>query len=149
MRHAAMQPNLFILTSSLRSSPFAPLSLLSHTAIFVLCCVYYIAVFGDLCHHLNMPLLTVCRNVYCDGVYDLCHIGHKNLFKRALTYGNRLFVGVCNDEDCSNYKRPPIMTSAERCAEVAACKAVTKVSLGRGGGVREVVWVIYFSVSNF
>ncbi|GMI02987.1 hypothetical protein TrLO_g8776 [Triparma laevis f. longispina] len=102
-------------------------SLLSHTAIFVLCCVYYIAVFGDLCHHLNMPLLTVCRNVYCDGVYDLCHIGHKNLFKRALTYGNRLFVGVCNDEDCSNYKRPPIMTSAERCAEVAACKAVTKV----------------------
>jgi cytidyltransferase-like protein len=76
---------------------------------------------------MNLPLLTVCRNVYCDGVYDLCHIGHKNLFKRALTNGNRLFVGVCNDEDCSGYKRPPIMTHDERCAEVEACKAVTKV----------------------
>lgn len=102
-------------------------SLLSHTVIFSLCLVYYIAVFGDLCHHMNLPLLSVCRNVYCDGVYDLCHIGHKNLFKRALTNGNRLFVGVCNDEDCSGYKRPPIMNHAERCAEVEACKAVTKV----------------------
>eukprot|EP00520_Triparma_pacifica_P002162 CAMPEP_0118661820 /NCGR_PEP_ID=MMETSP0785-20121206/16493_1 /TAXON_ID=91992 /ORGANISM="Bolidomonas pacifica, Strain CCMP 1866" /LENGTH=286 /DNA_ID=CAMNT_0006555305 /DNA_START=947 /DNA_END=1804 /DNA_ORIENTATION=- len=102
-------------------------SLLSHTVIFSLVLVYYIAVFGDLCHHMNMPLLSVCRNVYCDGVYDLCHIGHKNLFKRALTNGNRLFVGVCNDEDCSGYKRPPIMNHAERCAEVEACKAVTKV----------------------
>jgi len=102
-------------------------SLLSHTVIFSLSLVYYIGVFGDLCHHMNLPLLTVCRNVYCDGVYDLCHIGHKNLFKRALTNGNRLFVGVCNDEDCSGYKRPPIMTHDERCAEVEACKAVTKV----------------------
>ncbi len=102
-------------------------SLLSHTFIFGLCSVYYIAVFGDLCHHMNLPLLTVCRNVYCDGVYDLCHIGHKNLFKRALGYGNRLFVGVCGDKDCASYKRPPIMTHDERCAEVAACKSVTKV----------------------
>mmetsp|Transcript_15502 Transcript_15502/g.30950 ORF Transcript_15502/g.30950 Transcript_15502/m.30950 type:complete len:542 (-) Transcript_15502:103-1728(-) len=102
-------------------------SLLSSPAILSLCSVYYIAVFGDLCHHMNMPLLIVCRNVYCDGVYDLCHIGHKNLFKRALSHGNRLFVGVCGDADCANYKRPPIMTHDERCAEVAACKAVTKV----------------------
>jgi glycerol-3-phosphate cytidylyltransferase-like family protein len=32
-----------------------------------------------------------------------------------------------SDEDCSKYKRPPIMTHEERCAEVQACKAVTKV----------------------
>jgi hypothetical protein len=32
-------------------------SLLSHTVIFSLCLVYYIAVFGDLCHHMNLPLL--------------------------------------------------------------------------------------------
>ena len=44
-----------------------------------------------------------------------------------MTHGNRLFVGVCGDADCANYKRPPIMTHDERCAEVAACKAVTKV----------------------
>ena len=102
-------------------------SVLSHSVILTLVAVYYIAIIGDLCHHMNMPLLTVCVNVYCDGVYDLCHIGHKNLFKRALGYGNRLFVGVCGDADCANYKRPPIMTHDERCAEVEACKSVTKV----------------------
>lgn len=101
--------------------------MLSHSVLLSLVAVYYVAVFADLSHYLNLPLLTVCKNVYCDGVYDLCHIGHKNLFKRALTYGNRLFVGVCGDADCSTYKRPPIMTHDERCAEVAACKAVTKV----------------------
>jgi cytidyltransferase-like protein len=102
-------------------------AVLSHSTILALVLVYYIAVFADLCAYLNMPLLTTCRNVYCDGVYDLCHIGHKMLFQKALSYGNRLFVGVVGDEDASHYKRPPIMTSAERCAEVEACKAVTKV----------------------
>jgi cytidyltransferase-like protein len=102
-------------------------AVLSHTTILALVIIYYIAVLGDLCAYMNMPLMTVCRNVYCDGVYDLCHIGHKILFKRALGFGNRLFVGVVGDEDASAYKRPPIMTAAERCAEVDGCKSVTKV----------------------
>ena len=94
-----------------------------------LCCVltYYIAIFADLCSYLNMPLLTTCRNVYCDGIYDLCHIGHKTCFKNALRHGNRLFVGVVGDKDASSYKRPPVMTHDERCLEVEACKSVTKV----------------------
>mmetsp|Transcript_58027 Transcript_58027/g.141805 ORF Transcript_58027/g.141805 Transcript_58027/m.141805 type:complete len:574 (+) Transcript_58027:211-1932(+) len=99
----------------------------SHPVILALVMTYYVAVFGDLCAYLNMPLLTTCRNVYCDGIYDLCHIGHKLLFQNALQYGNRLFVGVVGDKDANNYKRPPIMTGSERCAEVEACKAVTKV----------------------
>jgi len=102
-------------------------AVLSHSVILSLVTVYYIAVFADLCAYLNMPLMTVCRNVYCDGVYDLCHIGHKTLFRNALTFGNRLYVGVVGDEDASAYKRPPIMTGDERCAEVEACKSVTKV----------------------
>jgi len=102
-------------------------AVLSHSTIISLVIIYYIAVFADLCSYLNMPLMTVCRNVYCDGVYDLCHIGHKRAFKNALQFGNRLFVGVVNDEDSSNYKRPPIMTHTERCDEVEACKSVTKV----------------------
>jgi len=102
-------------------------AILSHATIIFLVTVYYIAVFADLCAYLNMPLMTVCRNVYCDGVYDLCHIGHKTLFSNALTFGNRLFVGVVGDEDASGYKRPPIMTHDERCAEVDGCKSVTKV----------------------
>ncbi|KAL7528420.1 hypothetical protein ACHAWF_002552 [Thalassiosira exigua] len=102
-------------------------ALLSHATIIFLIVVYYIAVFADLSAYLNMPLMTVCRNVYCDGVYDLCHIGHKTLFRNALMFGNRLFVGVVGDKDASAYKRPPIMTHDERCAEVEACKSVTKV----------------------
>jgi len=95
------------------------------TCIFVV--FYYMAVFADLMHHMNLPLLQVVQNVYCDGIYDLCHVGHKNLFKKALTLGNRLYVGVVGDEDANNYKRPPVMTAEEREAEVASCKCVTKV----------------------
>ena len=102
-------------------------AVLSHSTIISLTIIYYIAVFADLCSYLNMPLMTVCRNVYCDGIYDLCHIGHKRAFKNALQFGNRLFVGVVGDEDTKKYKRPPIMTHDERCAEVEACKSVTKV----------------------
>jgi cytidyltransferase-like protein len=102
-------------------------AVLSHGVILTLVAIYFIGVFSDLCFYLNLPLLTTCTNVYCDGVYDLCHIGHKRAFQNALTLGNRLLVGVVGDEDASAYKRPPIMTSTERCAEVEACKAVTKV----------------------
>eukprot|EP00956_Cyclotella_meneghiniana_P029552 scaffold71988_cov47-Cyclotella_meneghiniana.AAC.3 len=102
-------------------------AVLSHATIIFLVVVYYVAVYADLCSYLNMPLMTTCRNVYCDGVYDLCHIGHKTLFGNALRFGNRLFVGVVGDKDASAYKRPPIMTHDERCAEVEACKSVTKV----------------------
>ena len=99
----------------------------SNSTILTLVFVYYIGVYADLCSFLNMPLLTVCKNVYCDGVYDLCHIGRKTLFRNVLQFGNRLYVGVVGDEDASSYKRPPIMTRdshEERYAEVEACKSV-------------------------
>ena len=99
----------------------------NYATIIFLVAVYFIAVFADLCSYLNMPLMTVCRNVYCDGIYDLCHIGHKNAFQNALMFGNRLFVGVIGDKVATAYKRPPIMSHDERCAEVEACKSVTKV----------------------
>mmetsp|Transcript_105851 Transcript_105851/g.199337 ORF Transcript_105851/g.199337 Transcript_105851/m.199337 type:complete len:514 (-) Transcript_105851:179-1720(-) len=107
----------------------ASMVVLPHLQFLIICFVvfYWITVFGDLMHHLNIPLLQVCRNVYCDGIYDLCHVGHKNLFRRALKHGNRLLVGVVGDADANAYKRPPIMTAAERESEVANCKCVTKV----------------------
>lgn len=85
------------------------------------------AVFGDLCTYMNLPLLTTNVNVYCDGVYDLCHIGHKNLFKSALKFGTRLYVGVVGDKDAMNYKRPPIMSMEERAAEVCSVCAYMHV----------------------
>jgi cytidyltransferase-like protein len=107
----------------------ATMVVMPHLQFLILCFVvfYYIAIFADLVNHMNLPLLTTCRNVYCDGIYDLCHVGHKNLFKSALKLGNRLFVGVVGDADANAYKRPPVMTAAERVAEVASCKCVTKV----------------------
>eukprot|EP00927_Polykrikos_kofoidii_P002675 TRINITY_DN11068_c0_g1_i1.p1 TRINITY_DN11068_c0_g1~~TRINITY_DN11068_c0_g1_i1.p1 ORF type:complete len:513 (+),score=82.80 TRINITY_DN11068_c0_g1_i1:103-1641(+) len=107
----------------------ATMVVMPHLQFLILCFVvfYYIAIFADLMNHMNLPLLMVCRNVYCDGIYDLCHVGHKNLFKKALVLGNRLFVGVVGDEDANAYKRPPVMSAAERLAEVASCKCVTKV----------------------
>jgi cytidyltransferase-like protein len=107
----------------------ASMVMLPHLHFLILCFVgfYYLAVFGDLMNHMNLPLLQMCRNVYCDGIYDLCHMGHKNLFRRALKHGNRLFVGVVGDADANAYKRPPIMSAAERESEVRSCKCVTKV----------------------
>merc|ERR1719217_699927 len=100
-----------------------------HLQFFTLIMVifYYGSVYTDLMVYLNLPFLTVAKNVYCDGVYDLCHIGHKNLFQSALKNGNRLFVGVVGDTDANNYKRPPVMSASEREAEVESCKCVTKV----------------------
>ena len=67
------------------------------------------------------------KNVYCDGIFDLCHIGHQNLFRNASKLGTHVFVGVVGDKDANNYKRPPIMTAAEREAQVLGCKHVDKV----------------------
>lgn len=76
-------------------------SIFNHFVILVLTLIYYAVVFADICHYMNLPLLSCCRNVYCDGVYDLCHIGHKNAFRKALGFGNRLFVGIMGDADCA------------------------------------------------
>eukprot|EP00928_Gymnodinium_smaydae_P080192 TRINITY_DN63940_c0_g1_i1.p1 TRINITY_DN63940_c0_g1~~TRINITY_DN63940_c0_g1_i1.p1 ORF type:complete len:253 (+),score=52.87 TRINITY_DN63940_c0_g1_i1:73-831(+) len=69
----------------------------------------------------NRPL-----TLYCNGVYDMCHIGHQALFQRAAQNGN-LIVGVHGDRDCMGYKRPPIMSADERSLQVAGCKGVWKV----------------------
>ena len=88
---------------------------------------YYASIFYDICTFMNLPMLTPVINVYIDGVFDLCHLGHKNHIMRALKYGNRLLVGVMSDEDVRKYKRDPIMTLEERCAEVEALRCVYKV----------------------
>lgn len=112
-----------------------------HAAVFFLCLgsllndvlsvagsiLYIIGVFVDLSYSLNVPLFTPVRNVFIDGVFDLCHAGHKRMMAAALQFGNRLIVGVCGDAECSTYKRPPIMTLEERVNEVALCKYVSEV----------------------
>jgi hypothetical protein len=72
-------------------------SVFNHMTIGALVAFYYICTFADMCHYMNLPLLSCARNVYCDGVYDLCHVGHKNAYRCAmdsLTLGDPLLYIV-------------------------------------------------------
>ena len=92
--------------------------------------LYLVGMLADISYSTKIPLFVPIRNVYIDGVFDLCHIGHKRIMENALKHGNRLIVGVMSDEACISYKRRPIMTTEERCTEVAACKYVSQVVPG-------------------
>lgn len=65
---------------------------------------------------------------YTTGVYDMFHIGHLNILKRAKEQCETLIVGVTTDELC--YKRKhkyPIICEADRIAIVEAIRYVDKV----------------------
>ena len=69
--------------------------------------------------------------IYVDGVFDLFHWGHVELFRsaRALAKHPYLIVGVCADEDV-DYKPRPTMTFDERLRIVAACGLVDETVRG-------------------
>lgn len=106
---------------------FAMASLFSNLLTLAIVTFYYATILAELALYLNLPLLSTVTNVYVDGIYDLCHLGHKRAFRNALKFGTRLLVGVINDKDATGYKRAPIMTAQERCDAVAACKYVHRV----------------------
>eukprot|EP01103_Thecamoeba_quadrilineata_P010313 TRINITY_DN2186_c0_g1_i2.p1 TRINITY_DN2186_c0_g1~~TRINITY_DN2186_c0_g1_i2.p1 ORF type:complete len:408 (-),score=38.68 TRINITY_DN2186_c0_g1_i2:490-1713(-) len=106
---------------------FAMTSIFSNFLTLLMTSFYYVAVFYEISSAMNLPLFSTVINVYCDGIYDLCHLGHKKAFENALNFGTRLIVGVCSDEEATPYKRQPIMTTQERCDAVAACRYVHKV----------------------
>lgn len=62
---------------------------------------------------------------YVAGVFDLFHIGHLNIFKRAKEQCDYLIVGVVTDEQIVRKKKTrPYIPFAERLAIVQACKYV-------------------------
>jgi cytidyltransferase-like protein len=68
--------------------------------------------------------------VYTDIVGDLFHYGHVNLLAAARALGDRLVVGVCDDDLVASYKRRPVFDLDERTRVIAACRHVDAVVPG-------------------
>jgi choline-phosphate cytidylyltransferase/glycerol-3-phosphate cytidylyltransferase len=56
----------------------------------------------------------IAKKVYLGGIFDLFHIGHLRLLKRARDYGEILYVSVLTDEAAERYKRKPIIPYEQR-----------------------------------
>ena len=65
---------------------------------------------------------------YTTGVYDMFHIGHLNILRRAKEQCDYLIVGVSTDELVQHDKhKTPIIPLAERMKIVEAIRYVDKV----------------------
>lgn len=65
---------------------------------------------------------------YTTGVFDMFHIGHLNIIRRAKEQCEFLIVGVSTDEVVNDYKHHlPVIPYEQRSAIVAACRYVDRV----------------------
>jgi glycerol-3-phosphate cytidylyltransferase len=65
---------------------------------------------------------------YTTGVFDLFHVGHLNLLRKARLECDFLIVGVTTDELCESFKKKrPIIPFAERMAIVEGIRYVDSV----------------------
>lgn len=65
---------------------------------------------------------------YTTGVYDLFHIGHVNVLRRASEHCDRLVVGVTTDElSLARKGKSPVIPYEERAAIIASLRFVDEV----------------------
>lgn len=65
---------------------------------------------------------------YTTGVFDMFHIGHLNILKRAKEQCDYLIVGVSTDKNVMNYKhKKPVIPFDQRKAIVEAIRYVDEV----------------------
>lgn len=86
---------------------------------------------------------------YVAGVFDLFHIGHLNILKRAKEHCDYLIVGVVSDEQASKGKsRSPYVNERERLEIVKACRYVDEAFILPvvASGTRDVYKKYHFDV---
>ncbi len=65
---------------------------------------------------------------YTTGVFDMFHVGHLNILRRAKEQCDYLIVGVTTDDLCESYKhKAPIIPYEERKAIVESIRYVDEV----------------------
>ena len=70
------------------------------------------------------------KNVITFGTFDLFHIGHLRLLKRARAYGGRLIVGVSSDSlNVDKKEKNPIIPQHHRLEILKAISGVNEVFL--------------------
>lgn len=69
---------------------------------------------------------------YASGVFDMFHVGHLNLLRRARNRCSHLVVGVGSDEYVENlWGRPPVVPCDERIDIISALGIVDEVIIDR------------------
>jgi ethanolamine-phosphate cytidylyltransferase len=70
------------------------------------------------------------RIVYIDGGFDLFHVGHSDVLKKAKELGTYLMVGVWDDTTVKLRTGGPVMNLQERLLSVLSCRHVDEVVIG-------------------
>lgn len=68
------------------------------------------------------------KRIITFGTFDVFHVGHVNILKRARNFGDELIVGVSSDAlNYSKKQRYPIYSQEERIEIISSLRFVDKV----------------------
>ena len=67
------------------------------------------------------------KKILTCGTFDLFHIGHVNILKKAKSYGDYLIVGISSDKCNKEKNKKSIMSQEDRYDIVKSCKYVDEV----------------------